>query len=57
MLIKKCIEALLFFLAGCLIRISFSGQLNYIENILIFICAIIIIIYITIENIENQIKK
>lgn len=32
-LIKKICEAFLFFLMGNLIRIAFSEQLNYIDNI------------------------
>lgn len=55
-LVKKICEALLFFLMGNLIRISFSAQLNYIDNILLILCAIIFIVYILIiRYIENDI--
>lgn len=47
-LVKKICEALLFFLMGNLIRISFSAQLNYIDNILLIICVIIFIVYMLI---------
>lgn len=46
-LIKRVCEIILFFLSGNLIRISFSEQLNAIDNISLLICAVIIIIYIS----------
>ena len=42
-LAKSIIESILFVFCGFLIRLSFSQQLNYINNILLFIGAIIII--------------
>lgn len=47
-LIKKICEAFLFFLMGNLIRIAFSEQLNYIDNIFLITCAIIFIVYVLI---------
>ncbi len=46
-LIKRVCEIILFFLSVNLIRISFSEQLNAIDNISLLICAVIIIIYIS----------
>lgn len=52
--LTRCIiESILFVSCGFLVKLSFSGQLNYITNILLFICAIATIIYITINNIKN----
>lgn len=47
-LIKKICEVFLFFLMGNLIRIAFSTQLNYIDNIIIFVCVVIFILYVSI---------
>ncbi len=47
-LIKKICEAFLFFLMGNLIRIAFSEQLNYIDNIFIITCVIIFMVYVLI---------
>lgn len=53
-LIKKICEAFLFILMGNLVRIAFSAQLNYIDNILLFICAIIFIVYVLIISIIEE---
>lgn len=53
-LIKKICEAFLFILMGNLVRIAFSAQLNYIDNILLFICAIIFIVYVLIISIIGE---
>lgn len=53
-LIKKIYEAFLFILMGNLVRIAFSAQLNYIDNILLFICAIIFIVYVLIISIIEE---
>lgn len=47
-LIKKFCEAFLFFLMGNLIRVAFSGQLNYIDNIFLITCVIIFMVYVLI---------
>lgn len=47
-LIKKICEALLFFLMGNLIRVAFSEQLNYIDNIFLITCVIIFMVYVLI---------
>lgn len=47
-LIKKICEAFLFFLMGNLIRVVFSGQLNYIDNIFLITCVIIFMVYVLI---------
>lgn len=47
-LIKKNCEAFLFFLMGNLIRVAFSGQLNYIDNIFLITCVIIFMVYVLI---------
>ena len=44
--IRQIIEAILFFLCGNLIRLSFSGQLNSIDNIVLLITAILIVAHI-----------
>ena len=49
------IEALLFFLAGYLVKVSFCGQLDCISNVLVFVCAIMIICYIGANR--NQSRK
>ena len=54
-LIKRICEAFLFFLMGNLIRIAFSAQLNYIDNIFLIICVVIFVIYVLIiRNIEEN---
>ena len=54
-LIKKICEAFLFFLMGNLIRIAFSAQLNYIDNIFLIICVVIFVVYVLIiRNIEEN---
>lgn len=45
---KKICEAFLFFLMGNLIRIAFSEQLNYIDNIFLITCVIIFMVYVLI---------
>lgn len=45
--IKRVCEIILFFLSVNLIRISFSGQLTAIDNISLLVCAVIVIIYIS----------
>lgn len=47
-LIKKICEAFLFFLMGNLIRVAFSEQLNYIDNIFLITCVIIFMVYVLI---------
>lgn len=47
-LIKKICEVFLFFLMGNLIRIAFSEQLNYIDNIFLITCVIIFMVYVLI---------
>lgn len=47
-LIKKICEAFLFFLMGNLIRVAFSKQLNYIDNIFLITCVIIFMVYVLI---------
>lgn len=47
-LIKKICEACLFFLMGNLIRVAFSKQLNYIDNIFLITCVIIFMVYVLI---------
>lgn len=47
-LIKKICEAFLFFVMGNLIRLSFSAQLNYIDNILLIACVVVFIVYVLI---------
>lgn len=47
-LIKKICEVFLFFLMGNLIRVAFSGQLNYIDNIFLITCVIIFMVYVLI---------
>lgn len=47
-LIKKICEAFLFFLMGNLIRIAFSEQLNYIDNLFLITCVIIFMVYVLI---------
>lgn len=47
-LIKKICEVFLFFLMGNLIRVAFSEQLNYIDNIFLITCVIIFMIYVLI---------
>lgn len=54
-LIKKICEAFLFFLMGNLIRIAFSAQLNYIDNILLIICVVMFMVYVLIiRNMEEN---
>ena len=53
-LIKKICEAFLFFLMGNLIRIAFSEQLNYIDNIFLITCAIIFMVLIIRSTEENN---
>ena len=54
-LIKKNCEAFLFFLMGNLIRVAFSGQLNYIDNIFLITCVIIFMVYVLIiRNMEEN---
>lgn len=54
-LIKRICEAFLFFLMGNLIRIVFSAQLNYIDNIFLIICVVIFVVYVLIiRNIEEN---
>lgn len=53
-LIKRICEAFLFLLMGNLIRIAFSAQLNYIDNIFLIICVVIFVVYVLmIRNIEE----
>lgn len=53
-LIKKICEMFLFILMGNLIRIAFSEQLNYIDNIYLITCVIIFMVYVLIiRNIEG----
>ena len=47
-LIKKICEAFLFFLMGNLIRVAFSEQLNYIDNIFLITCVITFMVYVLI---------
>lgn len=47
-LIKKICETFLFVLMGNLIRIAFSEQLNYIDNIILITCVIIFMVYVLI---------
>ena len=47
-LIKKICEAFLFFLMGKLIKVAFSEQLNYIDNIFLITCVIIFMVYVLI---------
>ena len=47
-LIKKICEAFLFFLMGNLIRVAFSEQLNYIDNIFLITCVIVFMVYVLI---------
>lgn len=47
-LIKKICEAFLFFLMGNLIRLAFSEQLNYIDNIFLITCVITFMVYVLI---------
>lgn len=47
-LIKKICETFLFVLMGNLIRIAFSEQLNYIDNIFLITCVIIFMVYVLI---------
>lgn len=47
-LIKKICEVFLFFLMGNLIRVAFSEQLNYIDNIFLITCVIIFMVYVLI---------
>lgn len=47
-LIQKICEAFLFFLMGNLIRVAFSEQLNYIDNIFLITCVIIFMVYVLI---------
>lgn len=47
-LIKKICEAFLFFLMGNLIKVAFSEQLNYIDNIFLITCVIIFMVYVLI---------
>lgn len=54
-LIKRICEAFLFLLMGNLIRIAFSAQLNYIDNIFLIICVVIFVVYVLIiRNIEEN---
>lgn len=56
-LIKKICESFLFFLMGNLIRIAFSAQLNYIDNILLIICVVMFMVYVLIiRNMEKTIN-
>lgn len=55
-LIKRIIEAFLFVFAGNLIRIAFTSNLNYVENITLFIGAILIIIYLELNNFVKEKK-
>lgn len=48
--IKKICEILLFFLMGNLTRIAFSMQLNYIDNIILLACVLLLVLYILIVN-------
>lgn len=53
-LIKRICESFLFLLMGNLIRIAFSAQLNYIDNIFLIICVVIFVVYVLIiRNIEE----
>lgn len=53
--IKKICEVSLFFLMGNLIRIAFSTQLNYIDNIFLIICVVIFVVYVLIiRNIKEN---
>lgn len=54
-LIKKICEIFLFVLMGNLIRIAFSEQLNYIDNIFLITCVIIFMVYVLIiRSIEEN---
>lgn len=53
-LIKKICEVSLFFLMGNLIRIAFSTQLNYVDNILLIICVVIFVIYMIINQTKTS---
>ncbi len=53
-LIKKICEVSLFFLMGNLIRIAFSTQLNYVDNILLIICVVISVIYMIINQTKTS---
>ena len=54
-LIKKICEAFLFFLMGNLIRVAFSEQLNYIDNIFLITCVITFMVYaLIIRNTEEN---
>lgn len=55
-LVKQIIEAFLFVFAGNLIRIAFTSNLNYVENIILFIGAILIIIYLELNNFVKEKK-
>ena len=55
-LIKRIIEAFLFVFVGNLIRIAFTSNLNYVENIILFIGAILIIIYLELNNFVKEKK-
>lgn len=53
-ILKSIIETMLFFFSGFLVKISFSGKLNFISNILIFISSLVIITYIFINDVMKK---
>ena len=56
-IIKKLTELTLFVFSGILVRISFSGALDYITNAILFSGAIIILIYVVINQILDEQTK
>ena len=56
-LVKRIIEAILFFLAGFLIKIAFSKQLDYVSAIFMLICAVMIVVNMLIGQYEEQIRR
>lgn len=53
-LTKRIIEAFLFCVAGYLTNIALSRQLRYTDSIVIFVCAIIIVLNLIVDDILTK---
>lgn len=52
--IKRIVELLLFFFMGFWTRLSFSGKLDVVTNVILFIGAILVIVYIVINRVLEE---
>lgn len=51
---KRIVELLLFFFMGFWTRLSFSGKLDVVTNVILFIGAILVIVYIVINRVLEE---